>query len=104
MTRLETILSVALVMTLGGFAAFAQSGKDDAKPAPPKPAPEELFTGNSKNANLQAALDDALQKAQLARSQTVADAMFDYRVETIHGRRGGFAGFNDVAVTIRIVH
>jgi hypothetical protein len=107
MTRFHTTLAwVLFILATGGAIALAQDGKD-AKPAASKPAAGApapvLFTGKSTNANLQEALNDALQKAQLAVTKNVADARFNFRVDTIQGTRGGFAGTNEISVTIRIV-
>jgi len=107
MTRFHTTLALVLFMlAAGGAIALAQDGKDS-KPAAPKPAAgapaPRLFTGKSTNANLQEALNDALQKAQLALTKNVADARFDFRLDTIQGTRGGFAGTNEISVTIRII-
>jgi hypothetical protein len=102
MKTVPRLLAAAIVLAL---ASFAQSGKNDSKPAGGAASGDEkgLFTGKSVNASLQEALNDALQKAQLALSKNVADARFEYRVETIRGVRGGIAGTNEITVDVRIV-
>jgi hypothetical protein len=107
MKRMHTTLAVSmLLLSATGMMALAQGGKDGAAPPATKPTSGEatsVFTGKSANANLQEALNDALQKAQLTLTKTVADARFDYQVDTITGQRGGFAGTNEITLKIKIL-
>jgi len=56
------------------------------------------FEGTSNRGNLQEALDEAIKKA--LSSTSAADRMVTYVVTKISGRKGGFAGFNEVTVMI----
>jgi hypothetical protein len=107
MMRMHTTLVLSLLfLTATGMMVFAQGGKDGAVPPTAKPAGGDaasVFSGKSVNANLQEALNDALQKAQLTLTKTVADAQFNYQVDTITGKRGGFAGTNEITLNIKIL-
>jgi hypothetical protein len=61
---------------------------------------EILVTGKSVKGSLQEALDDAIAEA-FNQGPKYPDVMFTYEIRTINGRRGGFAGFNELFVTIR---
>lgn len=52
--------------------------------------------------NQDAALNQAVQKAYNQANKRGADMMIEYTVDKISGRRGGFAGFNEVTVTISV--
>ncbi len=56
------------------------------------------FEGTSKTSNFEEALEDAVKKARS--STSVADSMVSYTVKKISGRKGGFAGFNELTVVI----
>lgn len=95
-----------LLLSATGVLALARGGQNGAPPAARKPAAHEeptVFTGRSANANLQEALNDALQKAQLKLTETVADAQFSFQVDKITGKRGGFAGTNEITLDIKIL-
>jgi hypothetical protein len=108
MKTLPTTLAVALlILSATGAALFAQNGQEGAKPAAAKPAGGDaplVFSGRSADANFQEALNDALQKAQLELTKTVADLRFTYQVDKITGTRGGFAGVNEIKVDIKVQH
>jgi hypothetical protein len=106
MKRLLTALAAALPIALAvGMTSFAQSEKTNPKAASPAPTGSSAttFTGKSIHANVQEALNDALKKAQLALTKNVADARFEYRVETIQGVRGGIAGQDELTLEIKIL-
>ena len=79
-----------------------QDGKPAPKP-PPAGAGDRVFTGKSSTGNLQEALTSALQSAQSALNEKASDVQFSYRVDAIKGRRGGFAGLNELTVDVKVV-
>ena len=70
-----TLAVSLLILSATGATLCAQTGKEGAKPAAPKPAGDAavIFSGRSKDGNFQEALNDALQKAQVELTKTVAD-------------------------------
>jgi hypothetical protein len=63
-----------------------------------------VYTGHSTDGNLQAALDDALAKAQqgVADQSVISDATFAWDLTAIHGVRGGFMGLQDIWVEVTL--
>ena len=66
------------------------------------------FTGSSGEKtmstaqNYDAALNTAVNKAYAQLTKRGADMMLEYTVTKVSGRKGGFAGFNEVTVTISV--
>lgn len=60
----------------------------------------KTFDGTSNSGSIHNAMDDAARKALASIGHP--DAMIDYTVSKISGRKGGFAGFNEVTVTITV--
>lgn len=99
-----------VVLSLGALVilATAQNWTAVAGPAPatpppaaaPDPADVVRFVGHSANGDFQDALNDALMQADQYFANIGADILYNYRVLSTTGRRGGFAGFNDLYVTI----
>jgi len=96
--RNVSIASLVVVFTMGAF--FAGSGviaraQDD--------APERItqrFVGEDDRGNFQAALEDALIQADAYYAQQGADVLYNYRVRSTSGERGGFAFMNIVRVEL----
>ncbi len=59
------------------------------------------YSGTSNEGDLQGALDAAIAAGAGALSKGGADHLLEYEIESIRGRHGGFAGFDQVTVTIR---
>jgi hypothetical protein len=62
-----------------------------------------VYTGKSSAGNLHEALTSALQSAQLALGEKTSDVQFSWQVDAIKGRRGGFAGLNELTLDVKIV-
>lgn len=60
------------------------------------------FKGTSNKGDLQEAIAAAVSAAEAAAASRGADFMIEYEVHKIQGRRGGFAGFDQITVTIRV--
>ncbi len=88
---------VALVACVS--MSFAE--REDAANESEEPSPIE-FKGTSNRGDLQEAIAAALSSAEAAASARGADFMIEYEVHKIEGRRGGFAGFDQLTVTIRV--
>jgi len=58
------------------------------------------YEGTSDTANLEEALKKAVENALNEISHP--DSMISYSVKRIHGRKGGFAGFNQLTVVIDV--
>jgi len=56
------------------------------------------FEGTSNTSNFTQALEDAVKKARSTVS--ITDVLITYTVKKISGRKGGFAGFNELTVVI----
>ena len=61
------------------------------------------FIGTDAGGVYQNALDHALTQADVYFGSFGADLLYTYRVLGTSGRRGGFAGFNDICVEIEAV-
>lgn len=61
------------------------------------------FIGSDAGGVYQNALDNALTQADAYFGTFGADLLYTYRVLGTSGRRGGFAGFNDICVEIEAV-
>jgi hypothetical protein len=69
----------------------------------PRPPVAREFVGASRRGSLAEALDDALGKVGAALGEGgVADGMAEWELKTVSGRVGGFAGFNELSVTIAV--
>lgn len=109
MTRSRLFLLALSGVALLATAAFSQAwqaappARDAAAPPAPGRDPADVglrFTGHSASGDFQAALEDARFQADQYFAQFGADILVHYRVLGTTGRRGGFAGFNDIYVTI----
>ncbi|MEP0847019.1 MAG: hypothetical protein HRF50_09385 [Phycisphaerae bacterium] len=93
----------ALVILAAAQSWTAVAGPAPTTPPPaiaPDPADVERFVGHSASGDFQEALNDALMQADQYFANIGADILYNYRVLSTTGRRGGFAGFNDLYVTI----
>jgi len=103
-TRKRTLLVVALLAlvlsaTLG-LTLTAQTEKVAALAAScPNPG---VFTGHDPTGDFQLALEDAISEA--ATCAGCCDLLISYEVTKTTGRAGGFAGFDDIYVTIIATH
>lgn len=82
--------------------AGGQIGPSAAK-CPTCPSQLVRFIGSDSGGDYQTALDNALTQADIHFGQFGADLLYTYRVLGTSGRRGGFAGFNDICVEIEAV-
>ncbi len=93
---------LALIAGLGAlaliFVAPAPNADAALKPAASLCPNPGVFTGTNASGNLQAALDDAIAKAEACAG--CCDMLVTWEVQEISGRRGGIAGFDDVNVKI----
>lgn len=82
------------LLGITGFTAAIMTDGQESHGQPPKLE----FSGTSKKGDV----DDALHKAISAAQGSVRhpDAMVEWTLKRITGRNGGFAGFNEVTVTI----
>src|SRR5262249_4616235 len=88
-----------LSASLSGLA-FALVGR----PAPAgepidEPKKEKLFSGTSKKGDFSEALEAAI-KAAFAAAHVPPDGQAKWRMKEVSGVKGGFAGLNDLTVTI----
>lgn len=81
------------LMGAGGLAAAAGTGQEAHGDTPHK-----SFKGTSKRGNYGDALQQAIEAAE--RSVRHPDALVEWSLKNVSGRRGGFAGFNEITVTI----
>jgi len=91
------MLAVAAVVTAASLACgFARDSGRQAK--------EEYvtFSGVSRQGDLNDALGDAVRKAEASAAERGADILIEWELVKVRGRRGGFAGFNEIQVTIRV--
>ena len=97
------LVLLALVLPFALFFAPTQ------KPAPaPNTTPRtvvdpNVFSGKSADGNLQAALADALSKAQAAQSKSAADVQWNWELAKVSGKRGGITGSQELSVDVRVV-
>jgi hypothetical protein len=82
------------MLGITGFTAVALSEGQESHGQPPK----REFHGVSKKGDVEEALKKAISAAQ--GSVRHPDAMTEWTLKRISGRNGGFAGFNEVTVTI----
>ena len=98
----RTTLCVAVIFVIVAAASFypglAQPAAVQFTPA--NDSPLVRFTGTDDNANLQAALEDALLQADAHFDSLGADIRYDYWIVRTSGQRGGFAWMNEISVTI----
>ncbi len=107
MKRQTSLLLLLVVVALGGIALVA-AAQD--RPAGEQSAGEQAagssskgreFVGLSRRGAFSEALDDALGKMGRAINEGgVRDGMAEWELRTISGRVGGFAGFNELSVSI----
>jgi hypothetical protein len=104
MTKSRILIGVlVLALTLGAAALLVPGTVPNAdaqgsvKPAAACPNPG-VYTGTSTTGSLQGALDNAIAAAEACAG--CCDFLVTWRLVEVDGRRGGFAGFNDVNVTI----
>lgn len=81
----------------GAAAAFVARGVHGRAQSEARKA-ECRYSGNSKNGNLQEALDDAVQKALAAAPG--ADRQVRWTLKEVSGVKGGFAPLNTLTVEI----
>ena len=81
------IVAIVSVVTIGSGSFLATSQTN-----------QQIFTGINQQGDFQKALADALVKAQAAAG--CCDRLVMYRVTDIQGQVGGFAGENQIKVTI----
>jgi len=62
-----------------------------------------VYSGKSADGNLQAALADALTKAQAAVAKTGADIQFNWELAKVSGKRGGITGTQELVVDVRVI-
>ncbi len=94
---------LALLVPLA-LAAAAQTQKPGPAPAPTRTAVDpNLYSGKSADGNLQAALADALSKAQAGVSKGGADQQFNWELAKVSGKRGGITGSQEIVVDVRVV-
>ncbi len=103
-TRKRTLFAVAfLTLTLlatVGLALSAQAAKVGSRASScPNPG---VFTGHDDTGDFQLALEDAI--AEAATCAGCCDLLITYEVTKTTGRAGGFAGFDDIYVTIVATH
>jgi hypothetical protein len=100
--RARVLTALALLAGLSALAMAmlvpAQSAEAALKPAASLCPNPGVFTGTNSSGNLQAALDDAIAKAETCAG--CCDMLVTWEVQEISGRRGGIAGFNDLNVKI----
>ncbi len=95
------IALLALLVPLA-LALAAETQKTD--PAPTRTAVDpDLYSGRSADGNLQAALADALSKAQAGVSKGGADIQFNWELAKVSGKRGGITGSKEIVVEVRVV-
>ena len=82
------------LLGITGFTAMALADGQESHGQPPK----REFQGVSKKGDVEEALEKAISAAQ--GSVRHPDAMTEWTLKKITGRKGGFAGFNEVTVTI----
>jgi hypothetical protein len=93
---------LALLVPLA-LAAAAQTKTDAGSKPAGTAADPNVYSGKSAEGNLQAALADALTKAQAGANKGGADMQFQWELAKVSGKRGGIAGTNEVVVDVRIV-
>lgn len=82
------------MLGITGFTAAIMTDGQESHGQPPK----REFSGISKKGDVDEALHKAISAAQ--GSVRHPDAMVEWTLKRIAGRSGGFAGFNEVTVTI----
>ena len=92
------VLGLVATWVVLGLLVPASAPAEAARPGAACPNPG-VFTGTDANGNFQAALDDAIAQAEAC--APCCDFITTYSVIETTGRRGGFAGFNDIYVEIR---
>ncbi len=94
---------LALLVPLA-LATAAQTQKTDPAPTTTRTAIDpNVYSGKSADGNLQAALADALTKAQAAMSKSGADAQWNWELAKVSGKRGGITGTQELVVDVRVV-
>jgi hypothetical protein len=95
MSRLLVILAFTCLAT----AAVATTTKTTYSPAPKTPPKAATFTGTSDKGDFEEALGAAVQSAMESR-QGSSDAMIEWKLKSVSGVNGGFAGFRKLTVSI----
>ncbi len=105
---MKTLVSLGLVtipvLVLGLAPTRAQDPIGPLQRARGPQLAPPVYSGTSIDGNLQAALDEALAKAQqgVADETGIQDAVFTWELSAIHGVRGGFVGLQDLTVEITV--
>jgi hypothetical protein len=94
-------LALLALLVLLALAA-AQTAKS--APAPARTAVDpNVYSGKSADGNLQAALADALSKAQAGVAKNGADLQFNWELAKVGGKRGGISGSQELVVDVRVI-
>lgn len=97
--------SLAL-LALGLAPTRAQDPIGPTQPARGLRLAPPVYSGTSIDGDLQAALEQALARAQqgVADETGIQDAVFTWDLSAIHGVRGGILGLQDLTVEITVQH
>ena len=94
---------LALLVPLA-LATAAQTQKTDPATTTTRTSVDpNAYSGKSADGNLQAALADALTKAQAAVAKTGTDVQFNWELAKVSGKRGGITGSQELVVDVRVV-
>jgi hypothetical protein len=93
------LLLLSVCVATGAVATSSTTKKTTYAPAPKSGPAARTFTGTSDKGDFEEALSSAVQSAMESR-QGAADAMIEWKLKSVSGVQGGFAGFRKITVTI----
>jgi hypothetical protein len=96
MTRFLVTLAALVCLATVALATTTKTTVSSAPKAPPKAV---TFTGTSDKGDFTEALNAAVQAAMESRHGT-PDAMIEWKLKSVSGVNGGFAGFRKLMVSI----